>query len=276
LSKKKERISLIEKIAYRVLLFFFRKASILKKSATKALMEDLSDLNIVFIDSMLKFHDCNITDIMTPRTEICAIDINSRKDEIIEKIRNTCYTKLLVYRNNFDNILGFFYVKDILFSKNKDFNLKSIIQNIIFVPPSMKTTNLFIKMQSSKSCLAVVLDEYGGTYGLISISDLIWEMLPTFYNENEPYNIIELSYNIFEVPAKILIKDIEEVLNIKLRDPDEDYVTLGGLVLSIAGKVPSTNEIIEYKSKIKFIIKDANERYINRIILDLSNYTEHS
>ncbi len=239
-------------------------------------MGGLSDLNIVLVDSLLKFYDCTIIDVMTPRTEIYAIDINSNKDEVIEKIRKASYTKVVVYKNNFDNIVGFFYVKDVLFSKNKDFSIKCVMQNIIFVPPSMKTINLFIKMQSSKSCLAVVLDEYGGTYGLISISDLIWKMLPSFDNENEPYRITELSYNIFEVPARILIKDIEEELNIKLRDPDEDYVTLGGLVLSIAGKVPSIDEVIEYKNKIRFIIKDANERYINKIILDLSHYTEPS
>ncbi|OEY87187.1 hypothetical protein BIY23_00585 [Wolbachia pipientis] len=275
MNKKKKHTSLVEKVVYRVLLFFFKKTSILRKSAIKALMEGSSDLNIVFIDSLLKFHDCNIIDIMTPRTEIYAIDIDSSNDEVMEKVRNTHHTKILVYKNSFDNIIGFFYVKDIILNDCQSFNLKYIIQNIIFVPPSMKTTNLFIKMQSSKSCLAVVLDEYGGTYGIISISDLIWEMLPSFDEASSEYTIIKLSDNIFEVPARVLLKDIEKELNIMLRDPDDDYVTLGGLVLSIAGKVPFNDEVIKYKNNIKFIVKDANERYINRIILDLSNYTEH-
>ncbi|GFY65407.1 possible hemolysin C [Trichonephila inaurata madagascariensis] len=129
-------------------------------------------------------------------------------------------------------------------------------------------------MKSSKSYLAIVLDEYGGTDGLISITDLIEELIPNIgENEiNSEYTITELSQNKFEVSARVLIKDIEEDLKIELRDPEEDYVTLGGLILSIAGKVPSVDEVIKYKNGMKFIIKDANERYINKIVLDLSDY----
>jgi len=246
---------------------------VLKRSATEALMKDLPDLNM--FNSLLKFHDCVIIDIMTPRMKICAVDIDSNKQAIIEKVKNTNHTKIPVYKNNVDYIVGFFYVKDIIFNVDKDFNLKHIMQSVIFVPPSMKTTNLFTKMKSSKSYLAIVLDEYGGTDGLISMTDLIEEMIPNFDNENEvssEYTILKLPNNKFEVSAIILIKDIEEDLNIELRDSEEDYATLGGLVLSIAGKIPSVGEVIEYKNGVKFIIKDANERYINKIILDLSDY----
>nr|WP_253307382.1 transporter associated domain-containing protein [Rickettsia endosymbiont of Ceutorhynchus assimilis] len=212
---------------------------------------------------------------MTPRTEICAVDIESSEREIIKKIKNTCHTKIPIYRNNFDNVIGFFYVKDVIFNRDKNFNLRNIIQSVIFVPPSMKTTNLFVRMKSSKSYLAIVLDEYGGTDGLISMTDLIEELIPNIDSENEinsEYTITELSQNKFEVSARVLIKDIEEDLKIELRDPEEDYVTLGGLILSIAGKVPSVDEVIKYKNGMKFIIKDANERYINKIVLDLSDY----
>ncbi|VVC38934.1 CBS domain,Tetratricopeptide repeat,Tetratricopeptide repeat-containing [Cinara cedri] len=160
-----------------------QKISVLKRSATEALMKDLPDLNM--FNSLLKFHDCVIIDIMTPRMKICAVDIDSNKQAIIEKVKNTNHTKIPVYKNNVDYIVGFFYVKDIIFNVDKDFNLKHIMQSVIFVPPSMKTTNLFTKMKSSKSYLAIVLDEYGGTDGLISMTDLIEEMIPNFDNENE-------------------------------------------------------------------------------------------
>lgn len=236
-------------------------------------MKDLPDLNI--FNGLLKFRDCSIMDIMIPRIEICAVDIESSEREIIKKIKNTCHTKIPIYKNNFDNVIGFFYVKDVIFNRDKNFNLKHIIQSVIFVPPSMKTTNLFVRMKSSKSYLAIVLDEYGGTDGLISMTDLIEELIPNIDSENEinsEYTITELSQNKFEVSARALIKDIEEDLKIELRDPEEDYVTLGGLILSIAGKVPSVDEVIKYKNGMKFIIKDANEHYINRIVLDLSDY----
>lgn len=270
LSKKK---GFIEKVTYRGFLFLFKKFSVLKKCATEALMKDLPDLNI--FNSLLKFHDCSIMDIMTPRTEIFAIEIESSKQEILKKIRNTLHTKVPIYKGNFDNIVGFFYIKDVILSKEENFSLRSVMQSVIFVPPSMKTTNLFIKMKSSKSYLAIVLDEYGGTDGLVSMTDLIEEIIPNIGNENEislEHAITELSKNEFEVSARALIKEIEESLNVRLRDSEEDYATIGGLVLSIADKVPAAGDIIKYKNGIKFIVKDANERYINKIILDLSSY----
>lgn len=270
LSKKK---SFVEKVTYRVFLFLFKKFSVLKKCATEALMKDLPDLNI--FNSLLKFHDCSIMDIMTPRTEIFAVEIESNKQEILKKIRNTLHTKVPIYKGNFDNIVGFFYIKDVLLSKEENFSLRSVMQSVIFVPPSMRTTNLFIKMKSSKSYLAIVLDEYGGTDGLVSMTDLIEEIIPNIDSDNEvslEHAITELSKNEFEVSARALIKEIEESLNVKLRDSEEDYATIGGLVLSIADKVPAAGDIIKYKNGIKFIVKDANERYINKIILDLSNY----
>ncbi|MGL9718768.1 MAG: transporter associated domain-containing protein [Wolbachia sp.] len=264
--------TLTERAIHKIFLFLFRKFIVLKKCATEALMKGLPDFNI--FNDLLKFHDCNITDIMTPRTEICAIDVESSEHEITRKIKGTCHTKILVYKNNFDNVIGFFYVKDVIFNRNGNLNLRSLVQNVIFVPPSMKTTSLFVKMKSSKSYLAIVLDEYGGTDGLISITDLIEELMPNVNSGNEPfeYTIIRLPQNKFEVSARALIKDIEENLKIELRDPEEDYATLGGLILSIAGKMPSVDEVIKYKNGVKFIIKDASERYVNKIILDLSDY----
>ncbi|MBD0391957.1 CBS domain-containing protein [Wolbachia endosymbiont of Pentalonia nigronervosa] len=211
MSKKRRHLAFIEKLTYKIFLFFFKKISVLKKSATEALMKDLPDLNM--FNSLLKFHDCVIIDIMTPRMKICAVDIDSSKQTIIEKVKNTNHTKIPVYKNNVDYIVGFFYVKDIIFNVDKDFNLKHIMQSVIFVPPSMKTTNLFTKMKSSKSYLAIVLDEYDGTDGLISMTDLIEEMIPNFDNEelNSEYTILKLPNNKFEVSAIILIKDIGSV-----------------------------------------------------------------
>ncbi len=104
--------------------------------------------------------------------------------------------------------------------------------------------------------------------------DLIEKLVPNVNSGNEPFEctIIKLSQNKFKVSAKALVKDIEENLKIELRDPEGDYVMLGGLILSIAGKVPLGDEVIRYKSGVKLIVKDASKRYINRIILDLNDY----
>ncbi|MDG7056328.1 MAG: CBS domain-containing protein [Wolbachia endosymbiont of Meromenopon meropis] len=267
-----KKVTLIKRIAYRIFTFFFKKIPILRESAIKALMKDLPDINI--FNGLIKFHDCNIIDVMTPRTKICAIDIASSKQDVIKKIKNIHFTKILIYKNDFDNVIGFFYVKDVLLNEDKNFDLKEIVRNVIFVPHSMKTTSLFVKMRSSKSHLAVVLDEYGGTDGLISITDLIEELISNINSKNEPfgYEIVNLSQNKFEISARTLIRDIEENLKIELRSPEEDYSTLGGLILSIAGKLPSVGEVVKYKNGVKFVVKSASERYIDKVILDLGDY----
>ncbi|MGL9732665.1 MAG: transporter associated domain-containing protein [Wolbachia sp.] len=262
----------IKQIVYKIFLFLFKKILVLRECATEVLMKDLPDLNI--FNGLKKFYDCNITDVMTPRTEICAVDIESSKYEIMKKIKSIHHTKMLIYKNDFDNIIGFFYVKDVLLNKEEGFSLRKLAQNVIFVPPSMKTTSLFIKMRSSRSYLAVILDEYGGTDGLISVTDLVEELVSNINSESEPseYAIVKLSKSKFEISARTLIKDIEENLKIELRSPEEDYATLGGLILSVAGKVPSVGEVIKYKNGVKFIVKNASERYIYKIVLDLSDY----
>lgn len=262
----------IKRVAYRVFLFLFKRARILRECATEALMKDLPDLNI--FNGLIKFHDCNITDVMTLRTEICAVDIELSKHEVMKKIKNVRHTKVLIYKNDFDNVIGFFYVKDVILNEDKGFSLRELVQNVIFVPPSMKTTSLFVKMRSSRSYLAVVLDEYGGTDGLISVTDLVEELVSNINSGSEPseYAIVKLSQSKFEISARTLIKDIEENLKIELRSPEEDYATLGGLILSVAGKVPSVGEVVKYKNGVKFVVKNASERYIDKVILDLSDY----
>lgn len=131
---------------------------------------------------------------MTPRIEICALDLYLSRHEVI-KIRNTCHTKIPVYKNNF-LIDSLFYVKDLLFDKSEIIDLKSLVQNVIFIPPSMKTINLFIEMKSARPHLAVVLDEHVETDGLISMVDLIEKLVLNFNSGNEP----------FECTTSIIIK----------------------------------------------------------------------
>ncbi|WP_339045745.1 transporter associated domain-containing protein [Candidatus Mesenet endosymbiont of Agriotes lineatus] len=222
---------------------------------------------------------CNnsIRDIIIPRAEIYAIDID--KDDAIDKLKNSNHIEVPVYKSNLDNIIGFIHIKDVLFNFDKNISLKSIIRNVFYIPPSMKIMNLFIKMQSSQKYLAIVLDEYGCTEGLVSMIDLVKGIVGSVgkseYDENPGFFFTKIAEKKFEVSAKALIKEVEDKLRIELKDSeDEDYVTISGLVFAIAGKVPLINEVVKHKNGVKFIIKEANERYIQKLILDLSEYSK--
>ncbi|WP_333023402.1 transporter associated domain-containing protein [Wolbachia endosymbiont of Pentidionis agamae] len=278
MDKNEKSLSVIEKIIYSIVSFFLKKSHAIKNNITRALVNDSTfffDNNI--FDALQKFHDCSVKDIMNQRTEICAVSINSCRSSILEKIKNNSYTKILIYRNGLDNIIGFFYVKDFILKNELD--LKSIMRDVIFVPQSMKVTNLLLQMKSTKSRIAIVLDEYGGTDGLISLSDLVQGIIYNITNVDKLHienTFIEVSKNKFEISARTLIKELENMLKVKLCKVEEDYVTVGGLVYSIINRIPLINEIIEYKYGIKFIVKDVDERCIYKIIVDLSEYKINS
>lgn len=275
--QNQEKISFLEKIKRKLLLLLFKNSPTFRKYATELVIKNnlLYSLNVS--SSVLEVCNNSIRDIIIPRAEIYAVDID--KDDAIDKLKNSNHIEVPVYKSNLDNIIGFIHIKDVLFNCDKNINLKTIMHNVFYVPPSMKIVNLFIKMQSSQKHLAVVLDEYGCTEGLISMVGLIKGIIEGIskneYDENPGFSFAKVAENKFEVPARTLIKEIEDKLHVELKDSeDDDYVTINGLIFAIAGRVPLINEVVEHKSGVKFIIKEVNERCVQKLILDLSQYRE--
>ncbi len=270
--------SFLERISRKLFLFIFKNSSTIRKYATEFVIKNniLYGLNV--FNNVLEFCSHSVRDIMTPRAEIYAVDIDLNRDDLVNKIKESNHTRVPIYKNNIDNIIGFIHVKDILFNINKTISFKGIVHNVFYIPPSMKIINLFIKMQSSHTHLAVVLDEYGCTEGLVSMVDIIKEIVGDIKDENDEdqgFFLIKISEDKFEVSARVLIKEIEEKLHIELKDSeDEDYVTINGLIFAIAGRVPLVNEVINHKSGIKFLVKEANERCVHKLIIDLSEYNK--
>lgn len=277
MTQNQEGVSFLERIKHKLLLLLFKNSPTFRKYAAELVIKNnlLYSLNVS--SSVLEICNNSIRDIIIPRAEIYAVDID--KDDAIDKLKNSNYVEVPVYKSNLDNIIGFIRIKDVLFNYDKSINLKGIIHNVFYVPPSMKIVNLFIKMQSSQKHLAVVLDEYGCTEGLVSMVGLIKGIVggisKSEYDENLGFSFAKIAENKFEVSARALIKEIEDKLHIELKDSeDEDYVTISGLVFAIAGKVPQVSEVIRHKNGVKFIIKEANERCVQKLILDLSEYSE--
>ncbi|QXK92320.1 HlyC/CorC family transporter [Neoehrlichia mikurensis] len=264
----------------RIFSFLLRKFPSFREFAEHQLLYDnkLHLSNFHVLHNLIKFNDCAVKDIMIPRAEIYAVNIS--EENLIEKIIiQGQHTRIPVYKDNLDNIVGFLHIKDVMSKIDQKFNVKDIIHNVIYVPPSMKAVNLFVKMQSSHMNVAVVLDEYGCTEGLVTMADLIEEIVGDISDEHDissSQEIINISDNKIEVNARVLVETLEQSLNINLRDCEEEYVTVGGLILSMIGRIPMVDEVFEHKSGAVFLVKEVDDRCIHKVIIDLSNVKKSS
>ncbi|MDS0525090.1 hemolysin family protein [Clostridium sp. SHJSY1] len=229
------------------------------------------------IDGILEFDDKRADKVMTPRTEVYCIDIDDELNDYIDELLENRYTRIPVYEENIDNIIGILYMKDfIIEAKNKGFgniDIRDILIEPTFIPECKKVKDLFKEMKASKSKLAVIIDEYGGFSGIVTIEDLVEEIMGEINDEydDEEECIIEIAENTFLVQGITPLEDIEEKLNIKFKVEDID--TLSGFLISLIGKIPSKDDrkIIEYYGVI-FKIHEVNDRRIEKVIIQF----EHS
>jgi magnesium and cobalt transporter len=221
----------------------------------------------------VNFTDTLAEDVMVPRSDIIAAPINLKIEAIKKLFIDTSYTRIPLYQDNLDNIKGFIHIKDILpyYLSSEKLIIEKKIRKALFIPPAMKIVDLAYKMRNEHTRLAIVVDEYGGTDGLITMEDLMDEIV----GEAENNEIISLDNKKYEMSARVKIEDIEERLKIRLIDKsdiDDDFDTLGGLIASIAQRIPKSGETIIHTKNIKFYIKEAATRYIKKVIIDLSEY----
>jgi len=222
------------------------------------------------LHNVVEFREVRCQDVMIPRKEIIAISIN----ENIENIKNTVadkeHTRMPVYRDNMDNILGFIHIKDIIpyLDGKQKFKVADILREVIFAAPTMKAAKLLTKMQSKRTHIAIVVDEYGGTDGLVTIEDVLEEIVGEIDDEHDGIGsakIIKIDKHTYAADAKTEIELVEQEFGLKLKEKDDDYDTIGGLIYTQIGKVPDTGEVIWHKSGLGFEITDADERLIKRI-----------
>jgi putative hemolysin len=199
------------------------------------------------IQNVFDFSDTTVDEIMTHRTEISAISIKSTRSQLMDFIREEQYTRYPVYEGNIDHIIGTIHVKDLLKYLDKPeekFSIKTLLRPPYFVPESKRTAELFREMQKQKNHIAVVLDEYGGTAGIVTIEDLIEEIVGNIsdeYDEDEE-DVKQINDEQFEMDGLANIHDIEDILEADL--PVEDYDTISGFILGQLGRFPEENEVI--------------------------------
>ena len=221
------------------------------------------------IENVLELSSSTADEIMTPRTDIIAAEVNSDLQKVLDTITSAGHTRIPVYEENIDNIIGLVYAKDLLGEIGKsgdEFKLRDKMRDAYFVPESKQLRALLHEFQNQKLHIAVVLDEYGGTAGIVTFEDILEELVGEItdeYEETPAEPIKNIDHNTIEADARTDIGDINDQCELNLPE-DEDYETVGGFVFSRLGYIPKTGESFDHEN-LKFTIISAEARSIKRI-----------
>lgn len=223
------------------------------------------------LESIVRFSDEQVKDIMTCRQDIVDIDLKSSFSEVLKCIVDNNYSRIPVYQDRIDVIKGVLYVKDLLphLNKGPQFRWQSLIRPAYFVPETKMIDDLMRDFQKSKVHMAIVVDEFGGTSGLVTLEDILEEIVGEINDEfdEEEKQYQRLNKNTFIFEGKTQLSDFRKILNIDDDELDEvagDADTLAGLLLEIKGEFPSLNEVI-HTTNIQFEVMEMNERRISKI-----------
>ena len=224
----------------------------------------------VMLDNVLGFSSIEVEEAMVPRADIVAIPENSTLNECIALFKKAAHSRLPVYKETLDEIIGMVHVKDILnfWHNDKDFVLSNIIRKVIISAPSTLISDLFQEMRNTKVHLSIVVDEHGGTDGLITIEDLLEEITGDIEDEHDKnYNKIlndDLDNSII-VDARIPIIELENYYSCKLINSSIDVDTLGGLIFYYEKSIPEVGKLIKHSNGLIFEIIDSDMRRIKKI-----------
>ncbi|MFQ5769158.1 MAG: hemolysin family protein [bacterium] len=267
-------------IIAKIVTFLSTKLAVLNKSSylnhhkIMAMVEDgdevgnLEDSERAMIHSIFEFGETEVHEIMVPRIDMVCVEENINLEELTNLIKEKGHSRIPLYREGVDNILGIIHAKDLLrIIKEKEssekIDLIALARPAYFVPESKKLHHLLKEFQQEKSHMAIVVDEYGGTAGLVTLEDVIEEIVGDIQDEydQEPPLYRKLDENTFMVDAKIDLHELNEILEIEIPTEGE-YESLGGFILSLTGYVPEEKEVVEYNS-YKFVVEKIER---NRIV----------
>lgn len=232
------------------------------------------------IEAVVEFGETTVDEIMTPRTDVEGIEASSTLEQIKQFATQAGHSRFPVYEDNLDNIIGVLYIKDLLHllggTTSEPFNLKSVLREAVFVPESKNLRDLLAEMQQRKVHMALVLDEYGGTAGLITIEDILEEIVGEIQDEYEPEDedepsIHQVAEHTYEADGRVYVDDLNEELSAAIPE-DEDYDTVGGFVFSTLGHIPEPGESFEYEG-LKVTVLEAEKTRVTRVRLELTGRT---
>lgn len=243
------------------------------------IMVEAGEINLTekqMIYNIFDFDNIEVSDIMTHRTDVVAINQDSNFDEIMDIVHEERFTRYPVYDESIDDIIGVIHLRDLLrYIKNNNvepFNIKEILREPYYVPDSKRTDKLFREFQSHKTHMAIVIDEYGGTAGVVTMENLIEEIMGNILDEydedEEEFSITKIMEDEYLVSGSCDIEDLEEILKIDI--PIDDYDTVSGFIIGHLGRIPTKEDVVNDDSDFifngyLFSIEDIDEKVISKI-----------
>ena len=227
------------------------------------------------LNNVIGFGESRVEDCMVPRADIVGLELDTDVKAILKIFSESNHSRIPVYKETLDNPIGMLHMKDLIsvFSDKNfdDIDIEKFLREILFVPPSMKSRDLLVRMQTSRIHMALVIDEYGGTDGLVTIEDLIEEIIGEIEDElfEEDLDRIKIYDNYIDSSARASIEEINDIVGKSLftDDIDEEINTIGGLVFVLAGRVPQRGELINHPLGFEIEITDADSRRIKKVRL---------
>ena len=225
----------------------------------------------VLLSNILSLRDITVEDVMVPRADITALDINTPVSDLIKIINAEAHSRIPVYQETLDDAIGMVHIKDVMAARTigEELELRNIMRDVLFVAPSMQVLELLLEMRVKRTHMALVVDEFGGVDGLATIEDLVEEIVGEIEDEHDQDENPQLTVNSdgsIEADARASIEAFEkQVGKVLTAEEREEFDTLGGLVFSLAGRVPIRGELVKHSSGVEIEIVDADRRHIKSI-----------
>lgn len=276
--------NIIHKAFYPLSNYLVNSTSVISKKLLKRrrlTLDELSDaLNLSsneiqedknILKGIIKFGNIDAKEIMKSRIDVVAVDITTEFEELMNVIIDSGHTRIPVYEDSFDNVKGILYIKDLLpyLNNKEEFQWQNLIRPPYFIPETKKINGLLKEFQDNKIHMAIVIDEYGGTYGIVTLEDILEEIVGEIADESDTdemyYSKIDNNTFIFE--GKTLLNDFYKILNLNdefFKEIKGDADTIAGIILEMKGEIPRKNEVIKFKN-LTFKVESSDKRRIKKI-----------
>ena len=249
-----------------ILNFIAKEEKETVSSENNQILKDNKEKNL--IKNILNLNEKSVEDVMVPRAEIISIEKKKTIKEILLVIKNESHSRMPVYDQNLDNVLGFLHIKDVIKNiNNKNFIINEILREVLYVAPKSPILELLKRMRSSRIHMGLVVDEFGGVDGLVTIEDLVEEIVGEIEDEHDAEDdevkIKRINDRTIIVDASYKIIELEDLFKLKIKEAKEEEIdTVGGLVSYVANKVPNINEVFVFNNQLQFKILEADERRV--------------
>lgn len=247
------------------------------REAIEELMEDSdNDASInsherILLGNVLHLRDVTAYDVMIPRADIVAVEVDTPLADFVGIVGQSGHSRLPVFRETLDDVLGIIHIKDVLpiLAKNRTVTLRHLLRRVMFVSPAIRVLDLLLDMRLKRTHMALVVDEYGGIDGLVTIEDLIEQIVGDIEDEHETDIEPEMTLagdGTVSADARVALEDFEERFGVDFSEEEKDYTdTLGGLVFRMIGRVPMRGELITHPNGLEFEVVEADPRRIRRL-----------